>query len=494
LNDPTYGWGYLPAVSTTISKIFKDEVDAAITALHLEDPRQSTVTKLHLYLFAQGENDAAAGESGTPVWSSESSRYGYLLADHLRALEDTARWNIADSDTVYLLFDIPERIRGIRGNATSYLGVSIDAFDGHAQAAALFGARAFVIPTTNIPTQSDAIHYTGEGADTLGIRAANLLLSNTGVDGNTGGAFRLTKNYAFPDPIYAFQTDSASAPASTQLRWNVGRTELKIHDTNSNPLLSDTEAMGLGLFQVGDVLRIEKQTNAAIYVDCTITGLPTDNTTWFSYPVTSVSVGTLVAADGVIIKPQNTAFHDGRSYSAATGHNLQSTKQNLTNEDTGYSSGAPVTTGAEIWRNHHILIVNEQGRQYRSPQLAVRSANLRTDDAVTTLLLSSRHFEDGRVEYVKATVCYKIPSNGNVGVFIIQGVVRRTGASTVVDWSSVTETVDEEGLATNPTITAESLFGLLEGWNINVTGKIARNIDWVCEVETILIPNQITST
>lgn len=485
LADPTYGWGYLPSVGTTVSKVFADEVAAAISQMQTDDPRQTSITKLHLYVIAQGENDAAAGESGSPYYGSSSAQFGWLLADHLRALEDTARWGICDENTIHLLYDIPPAMRGIR----AYQATGANEFDGHAQAAQIFGSRAIVVPVTEVAMNADGIHYTGEGADEAGLIGANLLLSNTYTHSNTGGAVRLVKNNTYPDPSYIRDSDSdASAPSAT-IRWrfNVAHTVIKIHKTSN---LGDMEVYGLGKFQIGDVLRFEENGVPADYIDVTITSLATDNTTWFQYSCTEVSVGTVAAGATFDIKPKNCAFHDGESYTASVAHNIASTKQNLVNKDTGYSLGATATIGAEIWRNHHVAIINEQGRQYRSRKLGSRYGAIRTTAATANqLILGSYHFEDGRVEYVKATVCYKVPANGNVGIYTIEAVLRRTGSTTALDGeTTLTVVINEEALATPPNIIAATFIGVGEGYKVQVTGKSATNIDWVCEVETIEIP------
>jgi hypothetical protein len=469
--DSTYGWLY-PGTSTSVGKVFDDALAAAISQMHTDDPRQTSVTKLHIYALLQGETNALYGDDGS---------YGYQVADHLAALEDPARWNSCDSNTRYLLPEIPTPMRKLR----AYQTLGVNEFNGHAQAQALFGSRVSVISTAGIPTQPDQIHYWGEGADTLGERAADTELSTTTVPANFGGAFRLVENNTWPDPLWARETDSASGPGSTNFRLNVAQTQLKIRKTAGYP--GDMTSAGLGLFKPGDILRMEQQASAAIYVDCTITGLPTDNTTFFSYPCTTVIVGTQ-STGSYYLKPQNTSWHDGKSYSASTIHNLQSNKQNLANTEVSYTSGADADIEGNATNNFHVLMADVNGRQYRSKKQGVRWAKLRTTAVATnTTILASYHFTDGYVEYVRARICYKVPANGNVGVFVVEGVVRRTGSTMYLDWSSVTVTVDEEALATDPDITTLG-FSVLNGWILRITGKASTTIDWVCEAESIEIP------
>jgi hypothetical protein len=484
LADPTYGWLYNPSATNSVAKVFADAVDAAITQMHTDDPRQSSVTKLHVYIMAHGENDALAGESGSPFYGSSSARYGRILADHIEALRDPDRWNIADENTVIILNDIPEPLR----EKESSQSVGVNEFDGHAQAQALIGSRCFVVSTAGIPTQDDQIHYWGEGADELGVRDANTLLTPSASNANFGGAFRLAKVNTWPLAIYAWETDSASAPSSSSWRFNVAQNELKIHNTTA--ALGDMVSRGLGHFQIGDLIRMERQDNAAIYVDIRITGAAVNNTTYFTYPCDIEAEAGTRTATSFLLLPQNTGWHDGEAYVAATPHRIQSAGLSLANPETDYTGGAGVTSGAEVNRDFHYLMARAGGIMERSAQLAVRSGSRRTTDATANqTLLRSYHFEDGRVEYINAKVCYKVPANGNVGVFDLHAIIRRTGTTTSADWApAATVLVDEEALATDPNIVALTFSGVLEGWIVRVTGKAATTIDWICEVETIEIP------
>lgn len=485
LNDPTYGWIYDTSATNAVSKVFADAVDAAITQMHTDDPRQASVTKLHVYLFGQGENDAVIAAGGSPFYASESAEYGYLLADHIKALEDSDRWNIADENTISVLFDIPEPARKLEDSQS----VGVNTFDGHAQAQAILGDRCIVIPTSGIPTKDDQIHYWGEGADELGARGADVLMSPTAPNGNTGGAFRLVKTNAWPVAAYTWEADSDSAP-STNSRWRFSLAQDEFKITYVSGSYGDTSAIGLGLFQINDIIRMENQSTPAIYVDVRITGRVTDNTTYYTYPCEIVAEAGTRTAVAFLIKPQNTAWHDGKSYNASTNHSILSGKQSLANAETTYSEGIAATTGAEISRNHHYLMADQYGKQARSRQLAVRYGELRTTDATANqVILGAKHFEDGRVEYIRATVCYKIPASGNIGVFQLHAIIRRTGTTTSADWApAATVLIDEEALATDPNIAAASLIGLVDGYDVRVTGKASTTIDWVCEVETIVIP------
>jgi hypothetical protein len=489
ISDPTYGWLYNPSATDSVAKVFADAVDAAIAQMHIDDPRQSSVTKLHIYMMAQGENEAAIGQTeGAPWYSVSSSKYAHRLHEHIEALKDDAKWGIANDNTLIVLNEIPDTYRSKEDMLTT-LG---NGFNGHAQAQVLIGERCIVISTAGIPTQSDLLHYTGEGADLLGARVADVICNQTSHASNTGGAFRQVKNYTWPNPIFSRQASSASAPSLASWRLNVAENEIKIHKTAAEGI--DAEAMGVGLFKVGDILKFELNGGPSIYVTVTLTSTATDNTTYFSYSCTVVITG-VQTTGGYYCKPQNIGFHDGKSYLSFTGNVIQSGAASLANSERPFTEGASETTGATLQRNFHHAMLDPTGRLVRSAQIAVRRESMRTDDATTQILFRSFHFEDGRVEYVKATVCYKVPANGNVGVFILQGVFRRTGISTVKDGTIAnTVVIDEEALATDPVLVAVSFLGISEGYRIDVVGKNATNIDWVCEVEAIEIPNQITST
>jgi hypothetical protein len=213
-----------------------------------------------------------------------------------------------------------------------------------------------------------------------------------------------------------------------------------------------------------------------------------DNTTYFTYPCEIVTAAGTRTATGYLLKPQTTGWHDGKTYKAATNHKISSRKLSLANTETEYTGGALVTSEGDASRNFHVLMAAPDGTAYRSSKLGVRAGSIRTTALGTnTTILESAHFEDTRVEYVKATICYKVPANGNVGVYVVHGVVRRSSTATL-DWTTVDTIVNEESLATAPNIIAKTLFGLAEGWTIRVTGKAATNIDWTCHAESIVIP------
>ncbi len=487
--DPANGWLYDPTVSTSVITVFIAAVNAAIARMHVVDPIQSSITKLHIYMMLHGENDAAGGEAGqgTPLWTSPSNVYGDLVAEHIVMLEDPARGNICDSKTLYLLHDIPTPMREIK----SYQVNGANEFDGHAQAQALIGGRCRVLPTLGIKTLDDQIHYTGEEADKLGYQDADLLLANARADNDTGGAMRLSKVNTWYDAtaIWTWETNSASLPsAAGRWRFNVAENVVTIRKTDGIPV--DRFAQGLGQFEVGDLLRLANAiTSPTVYVDFRITGAPTITTDNVAYPCAVVtSVGTRTAVV-FYLQPQNTAWHDGKSFLASTPHALQSRKQALINTETVYTGGVALTADADLGKDFHILMGNANGAQSRTRKAGPRWGALRTTNATGVIILDTNHMLDGVVEYVKATVSYKVPANGNVGVFELHGIIRRTGTTTSADWApAATVLIDEEALATDPVLAALTFFGIGEGWKITVTGKAATSIDWVCLAEIIDIP------
>jgi hypothetical protein len=86
-------------------------------------------------------------------------------------------------------------------------------------------------------------------------------------------------------------------------------------------------------------------------------------------------------------------------------------------------------------------------------------------------------------------VLYRVPANNNIGLWVGEGIIKRVGNDTTLQWSTTPAfTVNQEALATIPSISHNTLFGIAEGWTVYVTGKAATTIDWVCEVEYIRIP------
>jgi len=343
--NATYGWLYAPA-SSNIAKTFKDAVVSATTGL----PN----TKLHIYLFLQGEGDAA-NNGGTYINSDE---YGYRLADHLDALEDSTKWDICTSNTLYVLFDIPERLR--QAKASQDAGGK--QWDGHAQAAGKFGHRAFVIPTHGLTTIYDNTHYVGESADELGQRAAYALLSPTRPPSNNLGTFRSERRLLWPSFPMTRLADGSGNPADGQWILNVARNVVKIHHTTGTGTISLRTA-GLGNFQYGDIIRFSVPTTGTPYIDVTILGIPTDGTTYFSYPCSVNDVGTLgtVSCD---MFPQNTGFHNGVDFVTSTPNYILSEKQTLANAETYYTSavGNGLTAVASVEAaNFHVMMANYKG-------------------------------------------------------------------------------------------------------------------------------------
>lgn len=475
ISDPVYGWGYSTTTTTLVSRVFKDAVVDAIAAL---PANQSSITKLHIYLFSQGENDAA----GTTV---PSGTYGNLLAEHMAALEAPEKWGVAGPETRYILMDIPCRAREIES-----FQPQIATFDGHAVAQSIVGSRCVVVPTQGAETRYDQTHYIGEAADMLGARAADTMITTTTAGTNYGGAFRSIPNKKWPTTAYIWESDSASAPASTKFRFNAGRTTIKFNYVPGGGG-SNLSAAGLGLFKKNDRIRLYQSGTPGIFVVALIGGIATDGGSWFEYPITILSsAGSFTAGPTYILIAENFGWHDGKDYVASTASAILSTKQNSDNFNTLYTEGLTVSPASHALdgSNLHVIIADPTGKQFRSRQLGTKWGKLRTTNATANqALLDTAHFAEGRVEFVKATVCYKVPANGNVGVFEVRGVVRMTGTATL-DWSAVTVIVDEEALATDPNIVSTSFAGVFEGWIIRVTGKASTNIDWVCAAEIIEIP------
>lgn len=196
--------------------------------------------------------------------------------------------------------------------------------------------------------------------------------------------------------FYRFDTvTTASDPGSGQLRYNhatpASVTALYV-DTLSQP---GTDATRLfGLLSVGMVLLIQQKNDAARFLQATISSTPTNNTGWWTIPVTVVASGTLPAAGAscnFVVLGGSEAFSGAAedvSYDGTSSGLAADDVQAALDEVKGLidSTGTPATSGSYLiagggvaWTGGLDFTVSAaayviQGTQYASPQSNVTLA------------------------------------------------------------------------------------------------------------------------
>ncbi len=444
-------WPYNASLTTGCAKIFKDAVGAAVAQMVIDDPRQ-TATKLHICMHAQGESDI----------SKTSGQYGFMLADVIQAYEDTTRWNICDSNTIYLLYDIPPQLR-----ESSSSGLK---FDGHRVAAYLIGERAHVVDTKGALT-AEGLHYTGASADMLGPRGIKILLTSSRSDIPASPAFLLKRDVGEFGASYVMDTTGAGAPTAPKFKLNTALTALRIR--NIDFLGVDYKALGMSSLKAGDVLRFVKSgQSGANYKTITLTGPPIFNTDDIEWPIsTPVDTGTVpVAGDTAAVTSLVNKIFDGVTYTAITDAYIQSSKRAAGTE-------LAITLVSE-GRENKVLGVNTDGRDTRSRDLIPFYNTVKTTTNAATTLLNNYGLADGASEYIDVIVAYKILTSHRYGQFRIQCIARRTGAAVYFDSSyTVTTLQDPEGLGP-PAIASDNFFSVIWGWKVTHGCKAATTIHW----------------
>jgi hypothetical protein len=541
-------WPYNTALSTGCAKMFKDAVVAALAQMTTDDPRQ-TATKLHGFLWAQGESDvnatpgtaanattnaagyavgattltlASAGtgtivagdiltfaddtnaylvatgdtdvsNGGTIVLAApglriamsaatktitlattiakSSARYGFMLYDVIAAMEDTTRWGICDSNTTYLLYDLPPYVRNNTANGRKFMG--------HAIAKALIGDRARIVSTEGM-LGNDGAHYTGANADTLGGRGAKGWLSPSRAAAAATPAFMLRKDAtasATQGGWTRVADGTGGLSAGGKYKFTSGNAYVQItFNDNSGLFMFDA---GLKHIPTGTMLKFEKVTAPAGYRTCITTGPVEDNASYYRIPIgTIVDTGTIPAvADATYITTPLDHLWDGTTMTAATDLNILSAK---------LATGQEIAFSTSTTRTDKLVGADTEGKLRRSNTLIPMYYAVKTTSNAGYTLFNNYLMADGDAEHIDATVGYKCLTSNKQGAYRIQAIARRSGSSVLFDTTpTITQVQDGEALGVSPVIASDNFFSILWGWKITHTGKAATTLHWTTEVRVI---------
>lgn len=451
IDNATYGLGYLPS-SSNLAKLHKDQVVAALAQMATDDPTQTT-TRVHIHIHGAGEADAIEGTT--------SAKYAFLLCDHLRALEDTQRWNIADANTLYLLQELGDEFRE-----------DYPDFNGIQMAAEWFGDRAVVIGAQGMRTV-DRVHFIGEDVARRGRRVARMLLSPKGASPASGAAFRVRRDVTTLAGEYQLTAAGASPPASG--KWNYASDQLtvRIHKTDADAI--DQGALGLGNFKSGQVFKFEKVGDPTKYKTVTLTGPAVDSGTYVSWPCTIVDTGSLAINDNCNLT-STSRMHDGESATAVS---------DLPVELSAYAAGSEHTNRLAPAR--HVAVFDASGAVVRAPQ---KERIYQAAKATGTLNFIGSWFpEDNTHGSINVDVIGKNLATDDLYHFSLRNTFKKEGGVNTLGAAAV-------DVISNPTNISNPYCGTVDGTAFSapgyllftVTGHPATDIHWLLAGEVYAIP------
>jgi hypothetical protein len=264
--EDTHGWAYETQTGSystaNTGEHFKKQITDAIAALPTD---QAGLTPDYM-IFMQGETDMANDMT--------AAKYGFLLADYLRACEDPNRYGITTKDkTLYLVPELNPVTRKI--NATTGVYRNKHAWNGQKYAKEAFGPRLIVVDSTGTGETAVPDHITGEDHDIMGRRLANALFVPAA--GKETSVFEVRKNPVVKTrelDFWYYDGSNNGSPASGKYYHRTNSLSIAVHES-SVFVGSFFSTSGLAYLRPGDILFSRQNGTPTKYFQYLITNIPT---------------------------------------------------------------------------------------------------------------------------------------------------------------------------------------------------------------------------